>query len=77
MPNQPEGISLKDYHAHLRLAYEIADETQVTVYIVWKPETKAEYQDKLPYVVTEDMANSYEKESGDKITPRVNLPRRQ
>jgi hypothetical protein len=76
MPGQPEGVSLKDYHAHLRLAYELADETQLAVYVVWKPETKSEYQDKLPYVVTEDMANAYEKETGLKIAPRVNLPPR-
>jgi hypothetical protein len=76
MPEQPEGISLKDYHAHLRLAYELADETQYVVYVVWNPETKSEYQDKLPYVVTEEMANGYEKKCGEKVTPRVNLPPR-
>lgn len=59
-----------DDNALYRVAYSLADQTQKPVYIVWTPPAGLLYDRGLPYVVTEEYAEPYDREHGEKVQPR-------
>ena len=60
---KPEGLSLRE------TALALARETGRAHYVVMVPETKYEYTPRIPYVVSDESADAYERREGERVDP--------
>jgi hypothetical protein len=59
--------SKKEVENYYRVAYQVADDFQEDVFIIWEPRSGMEYHPGLTYIVPASSADQWEVTNGEKI----------